>query len=161
MIIYQLKAGTGPNDTETYSFGSAEAAREFAQELGQGEYQPGDLTWYSIEGMEYLPCHREMPEGRLYIGVHSFEFAEREEWDPNYTKPEPEVLINQESALKALDVLVKKACELMPVQDVIKLLTDDDCLDNYHLTRFFTEEQLEQAGIRMEDYDMDGDYEDF
>lgn len=61
------------NSSSTWSFGSLEGAKKFV------EKKKDELRWYSIEGLDYMPCDDDDPYGQLYQGMIYFEFNEFEE----------------------------------------------------------------------------------
>ena len=59
---------------DEYSFGMLAGARAWV------ERHRDELVWYSITGLEAIPCDELHPEGQLYYGViyHDFEWLDKE-----------------------------------------------------------------------------------
>ena len=57
------------NESSTWHCASLDGAKRFIA-------RQKDLTWYSIEGEDFIPCDENDPGGQLYIGMTYFEFHE-------------------------------------------------------------------------------------
>lgn len=66
-----------------YTFASFKGCEEWVKEqIARGESNPENkVLWYSIEGLQHIPCDENKPWGQTYQGMkyHNFVDFEREE----------------------------------------------------------------------------------
>lgn len=72
--LYEVHCGfdwMNDGDGDKWTCATLDGARRFVE-----KQKEKGLTWYAIEGRQYLPCNDEDPDGQLYIGIIYHEFRE-------------------------------------------------------------------------------------
>lgn len=73
-VFYDYDKGNGSH----HSFGSVEGAKSWVKQLIEKDSEK-HIDAYSIEEYAYIPCDKNDPSGKLYLGCRHFEFKELKE----------------------------------------------------------------------------------